>query len=147
MGQAAIPILIAATVASGAIAAKSSIDAGKAAKAEAEAQSRREGDAARSREIERRRDLLRALASQTAESAAFGNETPLSVFETDIGYAQDDIIADRANVRAVQASLKARGKNAERAGKLGAVQSVFDTASSVASLYKPSGSAKAPGIT
>ena len=72
MGAAAIPILIATTVASGVYSAQQQKAAGKAANAEAQIAANREGDAARAREIERRRALLRAIASQNAAAGAGG---------------------------------------------------------------------------
>lgn len=136
MGQFAMPILIASTVASGAVAAKASIDAGKAAANEAKLQARREGDAARSREIERKRRLLQSLASQSAQAAAYGASPDLSVAAADIKYAQEDALADLAGVRTEQSLLRARGRNARRAGYYSAAGSLLDTASGAATLKK-----------
>ena len=135
MGEFAIPIMIAATVGSGVLSAKAQRDAGIAAKNEAHNQAVREGDAARGREIERRRRLLQALASQSATAGAQGASPDWSVATSDISYAQNDILTDQSNTIAEQNALRARGRNARRAGNIGAITSLLDTAGSVAGTF------------
>lgn len=126
MGDFAIPLMIAATVGSTAVSVKSQIDAGNVARKEGEIAARREGDAARAREIDRRRKLLASLASQSAEAGALGVAPNEAVARADIDYAANDLLTDQYNTATEQRLLRYRGRNAQRAGKLGAVTSILD---------------------
>ena len=138
MGAAAVPILIATTVASGLYSAQQQKAAGKAASAEAQIAANREGDAARAREIERRRALLRAIASQNAAAGAAGVAVNEATLGADLMYATDDLLTDRANTLQTQSLLRLQGANAKRAGNAGAFTTLLDTAGSTAALtYKP----------
>ena len=138
MGAAAVPILIATTVASGVYSAQQQKAAGKAANAEAQIAANREGDAARGREIERRRALLRAIASQNAAAGAGGVAVNAATLGAELMYATDDLMADRSNTLQTQSLLRLQGSNAKRAGKVGAYTTLLDTAGSTAALsYKP----------
>ena len=138
MGEAAVPILIATTVASGVYSAQQQKAAGKAANAEAQIAANREGDAARGREIERRRALLRAIASQNAAAGAGGVSVNEATLGADLMYATDDLMTDRSNTLQTQSLLRLQGSNAKRAGKVGAFTTLLDTAGSTAALsYKP----------
>lgn len=138
MGAAAVPILIATTVASGVYSAQQQKAAGKAANAEAQIAANREGDAARGREIERRRALLRAIASQNAAAGAGGVSVNEATLGADLMYATDDLMTDRSNTLQTQSLLQLQGSNAKRAGKVGAFTTLLDTAGSTAALsYKP----------
>lgn len=138
MGQAAVPILIATTIASGVYSAQQQKAAGKAANAEAQIAANREGDAAKKREIERRRALLRAIASQNAAAGAGGVAVNAATLGADLMYATDDLMTDRSNTLQTQSLLRLQGANAKRAGKVGAITTLLDTAGSTAALsYKP----------
>lgn len=138
MGAAAVPILIATTVASGVYSAQQQKAAGKAANAEAQIAANREGDAARGREIERRRALLRAISSQNAAAGAGGVSVNEATLGADLMYATDDLMTDRSNTLQTQSLLRLQGSNAKRAGKVGAYTTLLDTAGSTAALsYKP----------
>ena len=138
MGQAAIPLLIASTVATGVYSAQQQKAAGKAANAEAQMAANREGDAARGREIERRRALLRAIASQNAAAGAAGVAVNEATLGADLMYAADDLLTDRSNTQQTQALLRFQGANAKRAGNVGAVTTLLDTGISAGMLaYKP----------
>lgn len=138
MGAAAVPILIATTVASGVYSAQQQKAAGKAANAEAQIAANREGDAARGREIERRRALLRAISSQNAAAGAGGVAVNAATLGADLMYATDDLMTDRSNTLQTQSLLRLQGSNAKRAGKVGAYTTLLDTAGSTAALsYKP----------
>jgi hypothetical protein len=138
MGAAAVPILIATTVASGVYSAQQQKAAGKAANAEAQIAANREGDAARGREIERRRALLRAISSQNAAAGAGGVSVNEATLGADLMYATDDLMTDRSNTLQTQSLLRLQGSNAKRAGKVGAFTTLLDTAGSTAALlYKP----------
>ena len=130
-------VAIAATLLSSAVGMKASADAGRTANKEAQIAANREGDAARAREIERRRALLRSLASQSAQAGAYGVTPDAAIAGTDIRYATNDLLIDQANTLTEQNLLRARGKNAQRAGNIGAVTSLLDGIGSAASLYKP----------
>jgi hypothetical protein len=138
MGEAALPILIGTTIASGVYSAQQQKAAGKAANAEAQIAANREGDAARGREIERRRALLRAIASQNAAAGAGGVSVNEATLGADLMYATDDLMTDRSNTLQTQSLLRLQGSNAKRAGKVGAFTTLLDTAGSTAALlYKP----------
>lgn len=143
MGAAApawlIPVLIGTTAVTGIMSAKAQADAGKAQKQQADMEAKREGDAARGREVERRRALLRAIATQSAEAGAGGisfEGAVQNLAQKDIEYASDDLLADEANTRSIQARLRAQGRNAVRAGRVGAVTTLLDTGVKAGSLWE-----------
>lgn len=89
--------------------------------------------AAGQREIERRRNLIRALASQNAAAGAAGIETSGSaaaIYNSDINDAQNDLLYDTFNSKARQRALMARASNSVKAGNAAANASLLDTASS-----------------
>lgn len=135
MGEFAIPILIATTAVSAGVTAKTSIDAGRQADKEAKAQAQRETDAARTREIERKRALVRALASQSARAGVVGASPDLSVTAADLKYSADDLLTDKANTAWERNTLAAYGKNRKRAGTYGAAGSLLDAGASIAGAY------------
>jgi hypothetical protein len=134
MGAAALPILTVLTVASTAYSFQQSKAAGKVANAEAKIAANREGDAARQREIERRRTLLRSLASQNAGAGATGVDPNMVIAGADIQYAADDFYTDQANTAETQSMLRLQGKNAQRAGRAEGVMSLFDGATDLTML-------------
>jgi len=144
MGQAAVPIMIISTIASGVNTIRQQNAAGRVASAEAQIAANREGDAARAREIERRRALLRSLASQNAVSGAYGVDPNMTIAGADINYATNDFYTDQANTQATQAMLRLQGKNAKRAGTAGAFTTLLDTTASTASLWPSKPKPKGP---
>lgn len=130
----------AATVYAGAESAKASRRAGQASAAEAQIQATSEGDAARQREIERKRNLLRAISSQSAVAGAAGvkiNEgSPSSLINLDIAEANADSDVDAGNTKAKQRALKFRGQNAISAGNSAANVSMLDTAANTLKIFK-----------
>lgn len=133
----ALPYIMAATaVAGGAMAAKSQHDAGVVQQQTTQLQARSEADAAKGREIQRRQDLMRALASQNASAGASGVETSGSIggiMRTDIKQNQQDLLYDAAGVSARRNALIASGNNARISGDAGAATSLLDTASRTSS--------------
>jgi hypothetical protein len=130
--------LISAIVGTG-VSVKGQKDQARAVKQEAEAESRREGDAARTREIERRRALMRALASQTAEAGAMGVAPDKATAKYDIESANLDSLTDTVNTRGTQNSLSARGRNASRAARYGAAADLLGLGGTGADLYSKFG--------
>jgi len=129
--------MIGLTVASTALQVKSSRDAGQIASKEAELAARKEGDAGRQREIERRRALIRALASQNAQAGASGITTDGSVgavAQSDIKQFQNDLLGDYVNTKNQQSLYRTQGKNAKRAGNIGAGMALLDGAAKVGAL-------------
>ena len=130
----------AVTVYSGLESAKQNRRAGAAAQAEAQMAATTEGDAARQRELERKRNLLRAISSQTATAAAAGikaNEgSANSLINLDIAEANIDQNVDSGNTKAQQRALQFRGQNARIAGNAAARTSLLDTASNTMRIFK-----------
>jgi hypothetical protein len=113
--------------------------AGKAERGALNLQAKQAGDAARAREIERKRDLLKALATQNAAAGAQGvafSGSKAAIARTDIRQAATDLLADTANTRTQQRILRTRGANAQKAGNMKALTSLVDTATD---LYKAGG--------
>jgi hypothetical protein len=113
--------------------------AGKAERGALNLQAKQAGDAARAREIERKRDLLKALATQNAAAGAQGvafSGSKAAIARTDIRQAATDLLADTANTRTQQRILRTRGANAQKAGNMRALTSLVDTATD---LYKAGG--------
>lgn len=140
MGQFAMPALIALTAVSGVVQYKAQQDAGKVASAEAKLAARKEGDAARAREIERRRALVRSLASQNAQAGAYGIATegsPRAIAYGDVTQFQNDLLTDTVNTKNQQNLYRTQGKNARASARIGGVTTLLDTAASTAALsYK-----------
>lgn len=122
----------AATAASGAVAAKSSSNAGKAQEIAYKQEAKQEEMAAADREIERRRNLVRALSSQNVEAGALGLD-PTSGSRRAIALdsaeaANRDSLTDRAMTSRGAVNLRSRGRFARRGGNIQAAGTLFDTA-------------------
>lgn len=130
----------AVTVYAGAESAKASRRAGQATAAETQLAANAEGDAARQREIERKRNLLRAISSQTASSAAAGvkaNEgSPNALINLDIAEANTDDNVDYGNTKAQQRAMTFRGQNAIAVGNAAGRTSMLDTAANTLKIFK-----------
>lgn len=103
--------------------------AGQEAAIEHKQQARLEQDAATQREIERRRELLRALASQNAAAGAAGVETGGSIggiIRTDIKNNENDLLVSRMNSAAQYRARMRAASNAKKQGTIGAVTSLLD---------------------
>lgn len=139
-GWAALPYIIATVGVAGAgVSAYSSIEQGKAASNQAKAQARAEGDSAKQQQIDRRRQLLTALASQNAAAGAGGIETNGSVaagVRTNIRDNSNDLLVIGANNSARQQALREQASNATFAGNLGAASSLLDAAPKAYSILK-----------
>lgn len=108
-------------------------EAGQVAKAQYKEQARQEADSARQREIDRRRDLIRALASQNATAGATGVSTRAGtglagIAQYDIKETRRDSLVDRVNTGRSRNMLLKAGKNAQTMGNLGAATSLLDSA-------------------
>lgn len=106
-------------------------NAGKDQEALLKSQAKNESIAAEQREIERRRSLVRALASQNAAAGAAGIETGGSasaIARADIRDAQNDLLYDTYNSSARQRALRSQASNAARIGNTNAAVSLLDTA-------------------
>lgn len=128
-GSAVAGALAGASAVVGLMGAKAQYDAGQIAKAESKIAAKQEADAARGREIERKRDLLRALATQGAVAGAQGvgfAGSKAAIARTDIEQARTDTMTDRVTSVTKQRILRARGKSAAQIGTLKAVSSVLD---------------------
>lgn len=151
MGQfaAAIPyVLGAVTAAAGVYSAKQSYEAGKEQAAQYKQQELQEGDAARQREIQRRRGLLRALASQNASAGAAGLNLEGSlqnIVKNDIEEAASDILVERAGAALRGRVLRSSASEASKAGAARATSSLVDTANSTYQTWPSSTKKKALG--
>lgn len=129
-GQAA---LLGASVLAGGAAAYQTVEAGRQAKAQYKEQAKQEADAARQREIDRRRDLVRAIASQNAAAGAAGVSTVAGtglagIAQYDINQTRRDSLVDRVNTGRSRNMLLKAGKNAKTMGGIGAATSLLDSA-------------------
>jgi hypothetical protein len=130
---AALPyIALAASAAAGVMAAKEQRRAGIFAEKQAEIDVKAEGDAAREREIDRKRGLLRAIASQQAMAAAAGISTSegavARIVQLDNAQSARDLYVDTANTRARQSALRTQGRVARMQGANAATMTLLDTA-------------------
>ncbi len=136
---AALPyITAAAAVAGGVMASNQQRQAGAFQQIQLKQEAEGEADAARGREIERRRALVRSLASQNASAGSRGVQTDGSIgliARTDINDASNDLLYDRNNSASRIRALTAQGANARRVGNARANATLLDTAK-VASGYK-----------
>lgn len=133
-GSAVAGGVLAATAVAGGLSAYQQYKAGKITEQEYKLQAKQEGDAARQREIERRRGLLSALSSQNAQAGAQGVAlagSPAAMMNRDIKDFRNDLMYDQANTKTSQRILRSRGSAAAAAGKIGAIQSIVDTGSSI----------------
>lgn len=119
-----------AGLAAGAYSALQTRQAGQAQKAQLQAQAKTEAVAAQQREIERRRNLIRALASQNAMAGAAGITTDGSVgaiARADINNAQNDLLYDTANSVSRQRALRSQASNAGRIANANSAVTLLDT--------------------
>lgn len=126
--------LLGATALSGGLAAYGQYQAGQAASAQYRAQARQEQTAARESEIQRRRDLLRALATQNAQAGAqrvafSGGKAAIAAY--DVAQAKRDTLVAQVNSSTKIAALKSAASNAAFQGKVGAAASLLDTATNI----------------
>lgn len=134
----AYKLLIGATVASSAMAAKSSKDAGKAQEIEFKQAAIQEQDAARESELDRRSRLVRALSSQVTTRAAQGLDmsgSAQAIAMSDASSADLGLLTERVNVGRRMTSLRAQGREASRQGRIGAATSILDGAVTAGTLY------------
>ena len=133
-GSAVTGAALVATVAAGSLSARQQYIAGKEAQISAKMEAKQEADAARGREIERKRSLLRALATQNAAAGAQGvafSGGKAAIAQTDIRDAVEDLMIDRSNTSRRAFALKRSGNQAKRQGNLNATISLIDTAGNV----------------
>jgi hypothetical protein len=127
MGQFGLPAI---ALASGALAAGMQYRSGKIQQIQYKQEAKQEGDQARQREIERKRNLLRALASQRASAAAAGAEfsgSLLNAARVDIEEAATDLSVDQVNAARRQRALRLAGTESSRAGIAAAGGSLLDS--------------------
>lgn len=94
-------------------------------------QARAEASAAKQDEIGRRRNLMRALASQSAAAGARGIEATGSfgnIMARDIAENENDLLITGAGTSMRQRALAAAASNSRRAGNASATASLLDTA-------------------
>lgn len=148
MGQfvpVAMALTAAATAATGYMSYRSSVEAGKAQNAQAKMAANQEADAAREREIDRRRSLLKALATQTAAAGTAGVSTRsgtalASLAREQIKEAKNDTLLDTVNTGRERNKLLAMGKNAKMLGRMQGASSLLDTAVNLGTqYYQPKG--------
>lgn len=123
--------LAAIALGSGALAAGAQYRSGKQQEIQFKLEAKQEGDSAKQREIERKRNLLRALASQRASAAAMGAEFSGSLgnlAKVDIEEAATDLAVDSVNSARRQRALRLSGTEASRAGTAAAAGSLLDSA-------------------
>jgi hypothetical protein len=131
MGAFAPILLAVTTVASGAASAALQRRSGKLQEIQYKENAKQEGDAAKQREIDRKRNMLRALASQNAAAGASGADFAGSlqnIARVDIERAATDLNTDRTNTSRRTRVLNASGKEAARSGDIAAAGSLIDTA-------------------
>lgn len=135
IGAAAIPYLLAATtaatVAAGVYSYRQQKRAGEEEAYQIGVQKRAEGQAAKRQEIERRRNLMRALSSQSAAAGAAGISTSGSFGNQmlkDIEDNENDLLINRAGFATRQAALSSASRNARSAANANANISLFQTA-------------------
>lgn len=134
-------IPMAMAIVAGGLKANAQNNAGIAANQQYKSQVVQEQDSMRQREITRRRDLLRALSSQNAQAGAQGVSMTggkAAIAKGDIRDAGNDLLIDKVNTKRKIGQLTTAGRNAQRAGEMAAITTLFETAGSAASL-KPGG--------
>lgn len=123
--------LAAVALGSGVLAAGQQYRAGKQMEIQYKQEAAQEGDQARQREIERKRNLLRALASQRASAAASGANMEGSLANlarVDIEQAATDLEYDQTNTSRRGRVLRGAGREAVRSGTIAAGASLLDSA-------------------
>lgn len=128
MGQFALGAI---ALGSGALAAGMQYRTGKIQQIQYKQEAKQEGDSARQREIERKRNLLRALASQNASAAAAGADFSGSIeniAKADIEEAATDLAVDSVNSVRRQRALRLSSREAAAAGTGAAAGSLLDSA-------------------
>lgn len=129
--------LLAAVAIGGGLSAMAQIRAGQAESVALKEKATQEQDSARDREIQRRRQLIRTLASQNAIAGASGVDPTAGSMQAialrDIRDAETESIMDRSVTGRRTALLRMQAKQAKQQGYLGAGATVLDTAFKVGS--------------
>lgn len=128
MGQFALAGI---TLASGLAAAGMQYRTGKFQQIQYKQEAKQEADQAKQREIDRKRNLLRALASQNAQAGAVGAEfsgSLANIARVDIEEAATDLAVDSVNSARRQRALRLSATEASRAGTAAAAGSLLDSA-------------------
>ena len=131
-------IAVGVAAVSAGVGAYASISQGDAADNAAKAKADQEEFAAKDREITRRKQLLKAMASQNAMSAAGGvrayEGSQLNMLKTDMGAYSYDASMDRGTTDTNKAWMLYGGQVAKNAGYLGAAATGISAIGSIASL-------------
>lgn len=137
-----VALIVVAAVGAG-VSAYSAVEQGEAADNAAKAKADQEEFAAKDREITRRKQLLKAMASQNAMSAAGGvrayEGSQLNMLKTDMGNYAYDASMDRGTTDTNKAWTLYGGRVDRTTGYLGAAASGINAIGSLASLGGPSG--------
>jgi hypothetical protein len=129
--------ILGATAASGLMSATAARNAGIAQSNDMKYQAYVEGLSAKQQEIDRRRSLLRALASANAAAGAGGIETSGSfggIVRQSIKDNTNDLLIGAANASAKQQTLSIGARNARAAGNTNAALSLLDTTGKIAGM-------------
>lgn len=130
------------------LSASQQYGAGQQFKAEADIQAKSEEVGAIQREADRKADLARAMASQTASAGARGiaafEGSPLAVLQEDIRREEVATERDLFNSKMSQMTIKARGKAKAKQATIGAFTTLIGAGLKTASLMTP---AQAPTST
>lgn len=121
------------SAAAGVYSAYQTAQTGAQQAADLKAQARTEATAAAQKQIERRRDLLRALASQNAAAGAAGIETGGSfggIIRRQINENSNDLLVMNAGLQTRQRTLASQASNARQSANAQAATSLLDTAGS-----------------
>lgn len=128
MGQFALAGI---ALASGVAAAGMQYRTGKLQQIQYKQEAKQEADSAKQREIDRKRNLLRALASQNASAAASGADFSGSLSnlaKVDIEEAATDLAVDSVNSSRRSRALRLSAREASQAGTAAAAGSLLDSA-------------------
>lgn len=135
MGAAAIPIMIATTVASGAAQIYSGIQQSKFQQAEADRRARQAQAQAKDQEIERlsifNRDFSENAAKQAASGFQTGSGTLDQIQQGNINNMKEDVEMIQLTGEARAQSAREQGRMAKRQGRINTFVNVLNTASQV----------------
>ena len=139
MGAAAIPLMIAATVATTAVTAYSQVQAGKAARAAARADADLRASQARAERLKHIRELRRALSAQNNAFGARGQGGGTAAAIQSTTLELGSVALDAQYYRQLTAArlVRQQGNDAYRAGIYGAAGTLFQGGANLFSLAAP----------
>ena len=137
MAAAALPLAMGAMATGSLLSAAGQYSEGRIRKEESKTEAELVGVQAKQKELARTKKLNEALASQMVRAGASGvrlEGTPVQTAEEMVRMSQREQAAEDVGTRVTQRTIRSRGRQAEKLGRLGAYSSLLMSAGQAAGM-------------